>query len=38
VLAPIRRIIPPLRVGGMALDLAPLVLFFGIAILRSMAS
>ncbi len=35
VLAPIRSIIPPLRMGGMALDLSPLVLFLGIAILRN---
>ena len=32
VLAPIRRTLPPLRIGGMGLDLSPLVLFFGIAI------
>lgn len=38
VLEPIRRVIPPLRVGGMALDLAPLVLFFAIAILRGMVA
>lgn len=35
VLSPIRSVLPPLRLGGMALDLSPLVLFFGIAILRS---
>ena len=34
VLAPIRRALPPLRIGGAGLDLSPLVLFFGIAILR----
>ncbi len=38
VLVPIRRAIPPLRVGGMSLDLSPLILLVGlqliIAILR----
>ena len=33
VLGPIRRIIPPLGMGGMGLDLSPLVVFFGIRIL-----
>ena len=35
VLGPIRRVIPPLGMGGMGLDLSPLVVFFGISILRS---
>lgn len=35
VLLPIRRALPPLRLGGMALDLSPLVLFFGILVLQS---
>ncbi|MBT3969191.1 MAG: YggT family protein [Actinobacteria bacterium] len=34
VLLPLRRIMPPLRMGGMGLDLAPLVIFFAISILR----
>ena len=34
VLAPIRRIIPPIGMGGMGLDLSPLIVFFGISILR----
>lgn len=34
VLEPIRRVIPPLRMGGMGLDLSVLVLFFGIIILQ----
>lgn len=34
VVAPIRRVIPPLRLGGVALDLSILVLFFGVMILR----
>lgn len=38
VLAPIRRVMPPVRIGGMGLDLSPLVLFFGILILRSLLS
>jgi YggT family protein len=32
--APLRRVIPPLRLGGVALDLSILVLFFGTSILR----
>lgn len=36
VLRPIRRVLPPLRTGGIALDLSPLVLFVGIMILRSL--
>jgi YggT family protein len=35
VAAPLRRVIPPLRLGGVALDLSILVLFFGVIILRS---
>ncbi|MGI8810655.1 MAG: YggT family protein [Acidimicrobiales bacterium] len=35
VLGPIRRVIPPLGMGGMGLDLSPLVVFFGISILRN---
>lgn len=34
VLAPIRRVLPPMRAGGMGLDLSPLVLFFVIIILQ----
>lgn len=34
VLAPLRRVMPPLRVGGMALDLSILVLFFGVSIIE----
>lgn len=32
---PLRRVIPPLRLGGVALDVSVLVLFFGISILTS---
>lgn len=35
LLAPIRRILPPVRAGSMGLDLSPLVLFLGIIILRN---
>ena len=33
ILRPIRNIIPPVRIGGAALDLSPLVLFFGLILL-----
>ena len=33
VLAPLRAILPPVRMGGMALDLSPLVLLIGIQVL-----
>jgi YggT family protein len=36
VLEPLRRVIPPVRFGPGALDLSPIVLFFGITILRSL--
>jgi len=36
LLVPLRGLIPPLRIGAGALDLSPLVLFFGISILRSL--
>ena len=34
VLAPLRRVIPPLRFGGGALDLSPLIVFFGVRLLQ----
>jgi YggT family protein len=34
VLEPLRRVIPPLGGRGMAIDLSPLVLFFGIFIIQ----
>jgi YggT family protein len=34
VILPIRRVLPPIRLGGGALDLSPLVLLVGIDILR----
>jgi len=35
VLGPIRRLIPPIGMGGMGLDLSPIIVFFGLSILRS---
>jgi YggT family protein len=41
LLVPIRRIVPPLRVGGLALDLSPLIVLIGLevvlGVLRSYA-
>jgi YggT family protein len=31
ILLPLRRVIPPLRLGAAALDLSPLIVFFGIS-------
>ena len=36
VLGPLRRVLPPLRLGNVALDLSPIVVFFGINILRGL--
>ena len=36
VLGPLRRILPPLRLGTVALDLSPIVLFFGLRILMGL--
>lgn len=33
VLLPLRRVIPPLRLGGMMLDLSPIVLLIGVSFL-----
>ena len=35
VLLPVRRVVPPLPLGGVQLDLSIIVLFFGVSILRS---
>ena len=35
LLRPLRRVLPPVRVGGMALDLSPMVLIFGLVILQN---
>lgn len=34
LLRPIRSVMPPVRLGSMALDLSPLVLFFGVQIIQ----
>jgi YggT family protein len=34
LLIPLRRMIPPLQMGGLGLDLSPLLLFFGIFVLQ----
>jgi len=34
VLVPLRRLLPPVRMGAMALDLSPIVAFFGLTVLR----
>ncbi len=38
ILAPVRRVLPPLRLGGMAIDLAFIVVFLAIVIIRSLIS
>jgi YggT family protein len=35
ILAPVRRVIPPLRLGGISFDLAFIVVFFAIVVVRS---
>lgn len=35
VLGPLRRAIPAVRLGGMGLDLSPMIVLFGVQILRS---
>ena len=35
VLGPIRRLLPPLGMGGMALDLSPIIVIFGLEILKN---
>jgi YggT family protein len=36
VLAPVRRLVPPLRVGGMAFDVAFILVFFAVVLLRAL--
>jgi YggT family protein len=36
VLRPIRRVVPPVRMGGAALDLSPLILILGLSLLSSL--
>ena len=33
VLVPLRRVIPPIRLGAMAVDVSPIAAFFGISLL-----
>ncbi len=35
ILIPLRRVIPPIRMGPAALDLSPLVVLLGLSLLRS---
>jgi YggT family protein len=35
VLGPVRRLIPPVGLGGMGLDLSPLIVIFGVRILQN---
>jgi len=34
VLGPVRRVLPPLRIGAGAVDLSPIVVFFGLRIVQ----
>ena len=34
VLGPIRRVIPPIGMGGMGLDLSPIIVFMGVILLQ----
>ncbi|GAA4587394.1 YggT family protein [Actinoplanes octamycinicus] len=36
ILAPVRKLIPPLRAGGVSIDLAFIIVFFAVTILRSL--
>ena len=36
VLVPLRRLLPPVRLGAMAVDLSPVVAFFGISLLMGL--
>ena len=36
VLLPLRGVLPPVQMGAMALDLSPLILFFGVSIVRGL--
>ncbi|KUL28887.1 YggT family protein [Actinoplanes awajinensis] len=36
ILAPVRRLVPPLRAGGVSIDLAFIIVFIAITILRSL--
>jgi YggT family protein len=36
ILEPLRRVIPPVRFGGAAIDFSPIVVFFGLLIVRGL--
>lgn len=36
VMQPLRRVIPPVRLGGAAMDLSPIVVIFGARVVQSM--
>ena len=38
VLAPVRKVVPPLRVGGISIDLAFILVFFAVIILRNLVA
>lgn len=38
VILPIRRVVPPVRLGGGALDLSPIILLIGVRILMSIVA
>jgi len=38
ILAPVRRVLPPLRLGGFAIDTAFIVVFLAIVVIRSLIS
>ncbi|MFG1928421.1 YggT family protein [Cryptosporangium sp. NPDC048952] len=38
VLAPVRKVVPPLRVGGVSIDLSIILVFFAIVILRNVVA
>ncbi|MGX6606841.1 YggT family protein [Micromonosporaceae bacterium Da 78-11] len=38
ILAPVRRVLPPLRLGGMSIDLAFIVVFLAIVLIRNFIS
>lgn len=38
VLGPVRKVVPPLRVGGISIDLAFMLVFFAVIILRGLVA
>jgi YggT family protein len=35
IMGPLRRVVPPVRLGAAALDLSPLIILFGVSILQN---